>query len=257
MMRYDLVRDKKDERDYRFELNPHEAVVLPKQIDLRSQCPSVYDQGAEGSCTANAGCAARVMLLNRLDLMLSRAFIYYQARAIEGMTNEDSGASLRDLCKAQQTYGICEEQFMPYVVGDYRRAPTEEAINNALNYKIKTYTRLNNIDEIKKSLALNQKPVLMGMYVYAELQSEEAAKTGYIPMPAEEERVLGGHAVLIVGYIEPTEVVKKCFLRKTKISTPGYLIVRNSWGEDWGDKGYFYLTYEYFNKYTFDYWTIS
>lgn len=48
-------------------------------------------------------------------------------------------------------------------------------------------------------------------------------------MPSSTEKCLGGHAVLIVGF----DAIKKVY------------IVRNSWGPNWGQAGYFTLPYAY------------
>lgn len=246
--KYDIVRDKLDERDYIVEIE--ELVTnLPNSVDIRNLCPPVYDQGQEGSCTANAGCAARAMLLGNKALMLSRAFLYYQERYLEGTTNSDSGASLRDTCRATQMYGICEESYMPYATTNFRTAPSTAAKQNALKYKVSSYTRLSTLSDIKTMLYTNKKPVIIGMEVFQSMESDTVAKTGKLPTPANTEQMLGGHAVLVVGYVDTTPT-------KTNPSS-GYLIVRNSWGPNWGDKGYFYMPYEYFNKHTFDYWVIS
>lgn len=246
---YNVVRDTDDERDYRLELEYEKATTLPTSVDLRSLCPVVYDQGQEGSCTANAGVAARVMLLGISSLLLSRAFLYYESRKLEGTTNSDSGAALRDMCRAAQSYGICEEKYMPYATTSYRTAPTTTAIKNAIKYKIKSYTRLSTMADIKNMVALNKKPVVIGMDVFESMESDVVAKTGKLPMPATNEQLLGGHAVLIVGYVDTAPTATN--------SSKGYFIVRNSWGENWGDKGYFYMPYEYFTQYTFDYWIFS
>lgn len=253
--KYILKKDAKDDRDYVFSLTPHQSVKIPSSIDLRELCPAVYDQGQEGSCTANAGCAARVMLMGNITLNLSRAFLYYEERNLEGTTSEDSGANIRDICKATQNFGICEDVLMPYTDQDYTTPPSNDALQNGVKYKITAYKRLTSLDDIKKSLAFNQRPVLIGMTVYESMESDIVAQTGQLPLPAATEQELGGHAVLVVGY-KDTITQKKCIFNRNKnnTSSAGYLIIRNSWGEVWGDKGYFYMPYEYFNKYTNDYW---
>jgi C1A family cysteine protease len=94
---------------------------------------------------------------------------------------------------------------------------------------------------IKNVLALSKSPVLMGMTVYNSFESDSVAKTGVMPMPFKGDKVLGGHAVLAVGYDDSKSV----------------LIVRNSWGASWGDKGYFYMPYAFVNKgFASDFWTL-
>ena len=241
MKKYHLIKDKVDQRDYVFNLSALPTKSLPTSVDLRSKCPSVYNQGQEGSCTANAGVAARVMLMQKPRLLLSRAFLYYEERNLEGNTRSDSGATLRDLCKALYNYGVCEEVYMPYGPITLYTPPSTTALKNALKYKIKTYQRLSSLNDVKTYLANHLQPVIIGMEVYESMETEAVATTGILPLPTSTEELLGGHAVLVVGYDD----TKKVF------------IVRNSWGANWGDKGYFYMPYTYFQNYTFDYWVLT
>lgn len=258
---YNLKRDKFDERDRHFahSISPISSVKLPSSVDLRYKCPPVYDQGELGSCTANAGCTCRAILANRPQLNLSRLFLYYEERNMDGTVQEDSGASVRDICKAVSKYGVCEEQFMPYNIEKFADPPSFEAIQNAQKYKINAYKKLNNLNEIKQSLALRQQPVLAGIDIYDSFESEEVAKTGIVPMPQATEENKGGHAVLIVGYVDKNNMIS---LIKNALSSneasKGYLIVRNSWGASWGEHGYFYMPYEYVNKgYAYDFWLME
>lgn len=76
-------------------------------------------------------------------------------------------------------------------------------------------------------------PVVIGMQIYESFQSPDAAETGKIPAPKKaRERVLGGHAMLAVGYVDRGK--------------SGHMIVRNSWGIGWGDHGYCYKPYKMF-----------
>ena len=104
------------------------------------------------------------------------------------------------------------------------------------------------------------KPVIVGMDVFESFEGNEIAQTGKMSMPLITEQNLGGHSVLVVGYVDTIKTSLKTLIYKfitRKIPTKGYLIVRNSWGSGWGDSGYFYMPYEYLSKYTFDYWTMN
>ncbi len=254
---FNYQRDKVDVRDIRYtaDVYPKTDIVIPKTIDLRPNCPHVYNQGDLGSCTANAGCTCRSMLLNNNQSDLSRLFLYYVERKMKDNVTKDAGASLRDTCKAIHKRGVCEEKYMPYNIDKFAKKPSQEAYHNANKYKITAYKTLGSLDEIKQSLALRMQPVLIGMDVYKSFKSEEVAKTGIMTMPKEGDEKLGGHAVLVVGY---KDTVKKCGrVIKHKVKS-GYLIVRNSWGSEWGDKGYFYMPYKYvYLKHTFDYWIME
>jgi C1A family cysteine protease len=236
---YNLKKQIPDQRDFKVQLL--EAVKLPILMTLHSQCPPIYDQGNLGSCTANAGVAARVML-NKLTINLSRLFQYYQERVIEGDVPQDNGAQMRDIGKAMLMYGVCEESYDPYNIYNFATAPSQRAITNALNYKIKSYNAVTSITQIKQTLALQLKPVLSGIYVFESFESAAVASTGKVPMPLPSEQLLGGHAILIIGYNDDKR----------------WFVCRNSWGSSWGDHGYFYLPYTFFTAgYAFDWWILN
>ena len=268
--KYMLKKDKYDKRDYIFEQGL-KAAELPKSFDLRPLAPAVYDQGDECSCSANAGCAARTMLAKDPSLYLSRAFLYYNERVLDGSTQEDGGASIRDIVKAAAKYGICLDSDMPYKPGNYATAPTQQNYADAEKYKIGSYSRIGGITAIRQALFSRYQPVLIGMEVFSGMDRQQVIKTGVLPMPPKNESSKGGHAVLAVGYTEtlPQKTAaklqtKNCFKRlldfflKVKPAS-GYFIMRNSWGAGWGDKGYFYAPYAYFTNLNLasDFWTAS
>jgi C1A family cysteine protease len=237
-MKYGLIRQKDDKRDFLF--SKLKGVMLtPPSIDMRNLMPPIFDQLQLGSCTANSSAAYDMFLYNN-KIELSRLFEYYMVRVIEGTVNEDSGATNRDNVKSINKNGICEEIFMPYDISKFTISPTAEAINNAKQYIISSYVALNNLDDIRQALTLS-KPVILGLDVFESFEGSEIAKTGKMPMPLKSEQNLGGHSVLVVGYVD----------------AGSYLIVRNSWGSTWGDKGYFYMPYQYLTNYTFDYWMMN
>ena len=243
-MIYNIKRQIEDERDKTLKaaLGPElVAQELPKGADLRDKCPVVFNQGELGSCSANAGCANIMMLLNKTNIMLSRLYMYYKEREMEGTINEDSGAMMRDICKVA-CMGVCEEKFMPYVIERFTQAPSLFATQNAAYYKAKSYHACKTLNDIKRALAINSAPVLMGMEIFSSFEGEEIAGNGIMKMPKKNEENLGGHAVLIVGYDDEKEV----------------FIVRNSWGPEWGDKGYFYMPYEFVKQgLAFDFWVLQ
>ncbi len=255
--KYSYNKDRIDNRDLLFSrsVSPHPEIILPKLVDLRGKCPPVYNQGKLGSCTANAGCTCRAMLLQDNQIQLSRMFLYYEERKLEGKTNKDDGASLRDTCKSIYKKGVCEEKYMPYNPENYKLPPSKLAKINAQQYRIIAYKSLSSLDEIKQNLAFRQQPVLLGMNVYESFESEAVTKTGIMPMPRKNEKKLGAHAVLIVGY---KDIGKNHGMSGRNKHQQGYLLVRNSWGDKWGDKGYFYMPFDYvIPDYTFDYWIME
>lgn len=240
---YNLKRQKDDGRDKSLSdiLDVHEAVKLPVSIDLRPKNPPIFDQGNLGSCSANAGIRARMMLTNESQL-LSRLYQYYQERVIENCVGTDSGAQMRDIGKALFNCGVCLESDFPYDITKFTKKPTPLNDTNALKYKIGSYNSVSDVNGIKQVLALKQQPVMIGMDVYPSFESADVAKTGIVPLPKKSEKILGGHAVTIVGYDD----------------TRKWFVVANSWGTNWGDKGYFYLPYTYFTKgFAYDFWILN
>ena len=215
-------------------------------MDLRSKCPPVYDQGQLGSCTANAIAAA--IQFDRMKQKLkpafapSRLFIYYNERAMEGTVGTDSGAMIRDGIKSVAQQGDCNEKSWPYNPAKFTQKPGPACYKEAAKYKAVQYQRVaRNLTQMKGCVASGF-PFVFGFTVYDSFEADEVARTGVLKMPATTEKVLGGHAVLAVGYDESDQ----CF------------IVRNSWGTGWGMKGYFKMPYAYFTDTNLsdDFWTI-
>lgn len=242
--RYGWVPDLPDFRDKMYGAVRPIPTTLPSQVDLRTTCSPVEDQGQLGSCTANAlvgaleflECKDKVKFVN-----LSRLFVYYNERVIEGTVNADSGAMLRDGIKTLAKHGVCSETNWPYNIANFSKKPPRGCYQEAEKYQILSYARLNTLDEMRATLAEGF-PFVFGFSVYESFESAQVAKTGVMNMPEAGERQLGGHAVLAVGYDDAT----KRFL------------VRNSWGTGWGTKGYFTMPYAYMQDRNLsdDFWTI-
>ncbi|OOM79896.1 C1 family peptidase [Clostridium sp. BL-8] len=245
MRKYDLVKDKVDSRDLMYgKRHVVKSEILPEKIDLREKCSPVVDQGQLGSCTANAIVSGlrEFMLLNdnRSHFeRLSRLFLYWWERDLEGTVYRDSGASLRDGMKVLKNQGVCLEASWPYDIKTFENSPTEKELEEAKNYTISGYQRIKSIDEIKHALLIEHL-VVFGITVY---ESFETVKTdGIVPVPKDGEKELGGHALCIVGYDDNFN--------------NGSFIVRNSWGDAWGDEGYCYIPYSMF-EYLMDIWTVK
>jgi len=238
---YGWVPDRPDQRDYLYKaIRP--VVRLPKKVDLRELCSIVENQESLGSCTANALAGNLEYLDHRIDDEyedVSRLFIYYNERVLEGTTDYDSGASLRDGIKTLRKQGACWEKTWPYLIDRFTRKPPKDCYIEAKKHRIESYHRINSLPEMLTSLAEGY-PFVFGFTVYESFQSQRVAKTGVASMPGKKEKALGGHAVLAVGYNQS----QKRFL------------IRNSWGTEWGKDGYFTMPYEYLETLSADFWTI-
>jgi C1A family cysteine protease len=242
---YGWSPDLPDHRDFLYAAIPRLLKALPAKMDLRSQCPPVYDQGQLGSCTANAIGAAYEfdqMKQHKKAFMPSRLFIYYNEREMEGTINSDSGAQIRDGIKSIAQEGVCPESDWPYDIAKFSAKPPSKAYSDAAKNKAVSYRRIaRTLPEMKGCLAEGY-PWVFGFTVYESFETAQVAKTGLVPMPASSEQVLGGHAVLCVGYDDSQQ----------------RLIVRNSWGPGWAIKGYFLMPYAYLldSNLSDDFWTI-
>jgi C1A family cysteine protease len=242
--KYNRVKDSVDTRDHRY--NAARPIEAPRAVDLADKCSPVFDQGDLGSCTGNAWVGAleyEENLQGEKFVSLSRLFIYFNERLLDGDTDQDAGAEIRDGIKAIVKYGACEESLWPYDVSKFTLKPSMEAYAEAKDHQALQYARVNQTErDIVHALASGH-PVVFGIMVYDSLESDEVAANGIVPMPSENEQCQGGHAVLIVGYNYDTRMFK----------------VRNSWGPDWGDKGYFYLPFDYVlsEELAEDFWVVQ
>ena len=258
--KYLLKKDPVDERDLLCAVMP--SFHLPASADLRPLCPPIADQGQLGSCSANAAVAGVWDFLQLKELRAkapaneaveefdpskfvkgSRLFLYYNERLLEGTVDQDAGACLRDGVKALHQFGCCPEDMLPYDIDKFTEKPSDECYAEAKKHTISEYSRIVSLRQMKTVLAEGY-PFVIGIQIYESFESEEVAKTGMVPMPdVSKEQCQGGHAVCVVGFDDAKQLVT----------------VRNSWGPDWGDKGHFYLPYEFVTNpdLTSDCWMIK
>ena len=242
--KYGWIKDKEDNRDIYKNFNKFNNF---NNIDLRINMPNIYTQGSLGSCTANAIAGAyeyiQIIQKNKSIFTPSRLFIYYNERNIENTINLDSGAQIRDGIKTLNKIGIIPECDWPYDISKFKVKPNDKLYIEANKFKTKKYKKiLQDLNHLKQALN-DGYPIIFGFKVYESFESKQIKNTGEMIIPKKNEKILGGHAVLAVGYIED----KKVF------------IIRNSWGEQWGDKGYFYMPYSYIlnKKLANDMWIID
>lgn len=254
---YNWHRDLPDFRDKKYKAHRLLcATLLSSEVDLRPKEGPIENQMNLGSCTSYAWNG----LLDFLELQalsnkitspeilnpttytpFSHLFLYYNERLLENSVSYDAGAQLRDGAKALATYGNCAELTWPYDESKAFIKPIDQAYTEALNHKISVYSSLESIDDMKHCLA-DGFPFVGGITVYSSFESPQVAQTGIVPMPSPDEDVEGGHAICIVGYSDEKQ----------------WFICRNSWGDGWGDKGHFYLPYNFLINpdLASDFWTV-
>lgn len=241
------IPDLPDHRDFLY-LSKKKKLKSIQSIDLRKNFVlNVFNQGNLGSCTGNAISAA-FNYMNQKDnnnsFIGSRLFVYYNERKIENTISQDSGAQIRDGIKSLVKQGICLETKWVYDITKFAQKPSSICYKDAKKDLIKTYKRLDNTN--KQELVdclLNGFPFVFGFTVYESFESDVVTKTGIVPMPKKNEKVLGGHAVLCMGYDKNTD----------------RFIVQNSWGTQWGQQGFFTIPAAYITNINLadDFWVIN
>ncbi len=285
-----------DSRDFRYADKVSIDENLPEKVDLRAVIESpIIDQGLLNSCSACALSTAVELHLKSQNesfkssigtsRVASAMFIYYNERFIEGIVNSNAGVHIKDGFKSLAKNGVCSAENWPYQtlplpaeVGDLIRQgkeqallqtlsasmednkeaidnllaqkPSEKAVEQANRFKSPNYHRLDTsqgLTEVRHCLA-NGIPVVFGI-----MEPESffiTPKSGMFQTPPADEFRLGGHALLAVGYDDEKSV----------------LIARNSYGPDFGEKGYCYLSYDFVSgcysangqsaSNTFDFWCL-
>jgi C1A family cysteine protease len=246
------------------------------KIDLREKLTSeIINQGLLNSCSACAIAVASELYLirdsqpfideNASNIDASQMFIYYNERVMEDKVDINAPVFIRNGIKSLFKNGICSEKSWPYpemllpeslktivangtmaeiqneltrvltkheaeIKAAITETPSQQAITQAQKHIISRYCNLTLDDELTElKLALSKgMPFIFGMMVPKSFYLTPAS--GVVAMPSPDEARLGGHALLAVGYNDE----KKHF------------IVRNSWGEEFGDQGYCYMPYEFF-----------
>lgn len=236
--------DIEDNRDFIFE-STLSVAPLPTKFTI-TNLPPILNQGNLGSCVSNAVANALRYVYNKLkknNNSWSRLFNYYYTRVLEGTVKVDNGCQIRNAFKVCNKTGSCYETTWPYNISKFAVQPSTAAVNEAKKNIITKYNRVEvNRNSIQSALAAS-KPIVVGFNCYANLFSKYTTTTGNITYPVNRERYIGGHAVLLVGYDDGTQL---------------YTFM-NSWGTNWGKKGYGTIPYRYLENTSLagDFWTLT
>ena len=234
---------KPDSPDHRDKYIHYNLISDIEDCDLRDEMPGIYDQKEIGSSVANAVAAAYEYNQIKLDdnhiFIPSRLFIYYNTRKIEKTLEYDAGAQIRNTIKSLNINGICSETKWNYDPSLINFKPYDNCYTAI--QPLKYYRIHQNIESLKACLT-NGVPFIFGFSVFENFE-ELNEENMTLQIPKKEEEYIGGQCVLCVGFDE----VKKIF------------IIRNSFGVEWGNKGYFYMDYDYLLNENLcrDFWIIS
>lgn len=255
---YGWRKQEYDPRDRMFAARASIIGILPPSVDLRSNCPEVYNQGRIGSCTANAiGAALQFCQIKEglKSFTPSRLFIYWNERNIEGSVDRDAGAVIRNGLKVVSSIGACNESRWSYddtpadpSTGLWAKDAKPRAKPNCFAFRyakeadaLEYLAVIQQLDQMRGCLAAGF-PFIFGFQVFPAFEGQTVARTGVADLPGDGEKAIGGHAVLAVGYDDATQ----------------RFLVRNSWGSRWGQGGYFTIPYAYLTDphLASDFWTI-
>jgi C1A family cysteine protease len=238
--------------------DPRDRIYKPKlihwtkldNIDLRPNCPPVRNQSHIGACTAFASTALFDFVRRKNNLVAwtpSPLFTYYATRLADNAVEEDNGASVRNALKSTVRDGVAMERTWPYIPSKFTERPTQEAWDNAEKHQTLEYLRLDDFDKSVWLNCLNDGyPFIFGLNLYSSFfDSVYTLLNGFMAEPdRDNEKLVGGHCMMAVGYLKD---------RNNK----EYLIVQNSWGDSWGNRGFCYIPISYImTNDSFDFWTI-
>jgi C1A family cysteine protease len=254
-----LLPDPHDDRDH-YRARP--PMIVPYQFtDLEHDpaTPPIWDQGQLGSCTAHGSLAAFLYASAKDgadDPMLSRLQVYYAARALEGTTDQDAGAAIRDAIKAVAA-GVAPESLWPYDITRFAEEPPAEAITASASNRALEYARVGSTaEDIQQALSAGL-PVVIGVTLYASFESSDAISSGIVPMPdTAHEDVLGGHCMAVWGIGHGLDW-RTADQFPTADPNTLYVKVRNSWGTGVYQGGYLLMPIGYLSRYGSDFWTIE
>ncbi len=236
--------------------------AMPSSVDLRQWCSPVENQGALGSCTANAAAGIVEYYERRAfgkHINASRLFIYKSTRDLMRVTG-DTGAWLRNTMGALRLTGVAPEKYWPYDISKFDNEPPSFVYAVADNYEALRYfchdpiganvPKSTVVARVKIYLAYGI-PSMFGFFGFGSFNYSNVR--GGIPFPCPGERARWGHAIVAVGY-DDNKKIKNTRCNKT---TKGAFLIRNSWGTGWGDHGYGWLPYDYvLHGYALDFWSM-
>ena len=235
--RYGYIPDIYDHRDHIITFKKTSKTITEHRIEM----PPVRNQGTLGACTAFAVTASYehcAIKENLTDFAPSQLYVYWNERSLSGTTDSDSGSSIRNSIKTAAKFGVAANTLWPYITNKYTVKPPLTCYQFGARHKVLAYYKLQkNVEQIKKAISLEH-TVNFGFTVTESFETTGADGI----MPAPSRKVLGGHAVVICGYDD----AKRQFT------------IQNSWGKDWGDRGFFYMPYDFaVSKYCSDFWMIT
>eukprot|EP00455_Lapot_gusevi_P048265 TRINITY_DN6640_c0_g4_i4.p1 TRINITY_DN6640_c0_g4~~TRINITY_DN6640_c0_g4_i4.p1 ORF type:complete len:443 (-),score=92.38 TRINITY_DN6640_c0_g4_i4:57-1304(-) len=212
-----------------------QPIITETSVDLRPCCSPVFNQGDLGTCGIATAVSLFEMVLGR---RLSVLFLYYTTRVevARQYPHYDFGSEAHLVQDAIRRFGVCLSSTWPYDARKFSTRPPDHAWEEAkknLELHADEIVSLHSFDEMKACLR-EGRPFNVDGNLCGDAYSRRVAATGLVPLPRPNEvisRTTNEHSLMVVGYDDEKQV----------------LIFQNSWGKTWGDGGFGYLPYHYFN----------
>lgn len=269
---FGYIPDLGDHRDYskdqvkniynKLSLETSEQALPPKN-DFSDRFTPVRSQGNIGACTAFASVVGVMEYYNKNTnnayLELSPLYQYKMTRNVMKVRG-DTGAYIRAAMKSLALYGAVPEREYPYRVEKFDEEPSIDMKLIGQNYQALKYIRVDQtgvakpdiVPELKKHLAKNI-PVMFGFTVLEKAWEQANKNGGMFPFPDKDDEIAGGHAICMAGYDDNIKIVNTV----DNSETVGAFKFRNSWGVNWGDKGYGWMPYKYVEQeMALDFWVL-
>lgn len=233
-----ILNHKQDPVDTRDRFKASAPVALPPSAHVTHIQP-IMDQGDTGSCAGHAMAWMWAQVLEsrglKTDITLSPWYIYYFARLLDGTVEEDGGVTSRSAIKAINKYGAA-----PLDLWDGKNSlqaiPDAKAMAFGKALSLPKYAKCETVRDIRYSIAVENQSVFFGTNVFANWYEDHHGLIRYDDRPKVPE---GGHAIVIIGYDDAFQIAG---------NSKGAIKLANSWGTGWGDKGFFWLPYDYFQE---------
>jgi C1A family cysteine protease len=228
-------RDLHDERDI---YTKYSKIFDGDYYDLRYGNPLIFNQSSLDSSTANAVCILFKHVEQDETFIPSRLFLYYNSSDNKKLKTR----SIRDTLKSIAKTGVCPENKWPYNVKKSKTKPDDVCYMHAYFHKSIRYSRIyQRADQLERSIALGNHFIVFGIQVFEYWK--HVKENGKIRMPYPDDKALPPHTVVLCGFNKNTQM----------------FIIQNSWGIEWGDRGFGYIPYSYIlnRLLAWDFWIIQ